>query len=377
VGGGAPRHAPHAAPRPRRRGRARGRCLGGESRRTRRGAPPIPPNPRLGASWDDKKSICNKFAQSSGVTCLAWAPGRHGDVCFGLADGKVKLGMLQTNKTYTLYAHAEGSPVTALAASPDGRSLVSGHADGSLYAFTFPEAQVCRRARAATLAQGQRLHGTALRLAAPRPSQPPLPARAQDGTAAAAGCFKLTAHSCAPAALAWGESIVATGGDCRVAFYDPTSGAEQAAFDHGGDDEARAFGSVAVNPAGDGAVVGAFDRLYVFTRGGGGKWAAAGVKQVREGAVGHAGRRGEGQAGATCLLASPPRDPASCWPLTPAPPRWGRCKTCLPPRRWRGSRTAPSWRWGACAATWTCGTRASSARGDGGGRRMGAAGLSV
>ena len=102
---------------------------------------------RLGTGWDDKKSICNKFAQSSGAMCLAWAAGRHGDVCFGLADGKVKLGVLQTNKTYTLYTHADGSPATALAASLDGHSLVSGHADGSIYTFTFPEAQVCLQER--------------------------------------------------------------------------------------------------------------------------------------------------------------------------------------------------------------------------------------
>jgi intraflagellar transport protein 172 len=101
-----------------------------------------PTTRRLGAGWDEKKSICNKFLQSSAVACLAWPAERHGDVCFGLADGKVKLGVLKTNKTYTLYAHPSGSPVAALAASPDGRALVSGHADGSLYQFTFPEQQV-------------------------------------------------------------------------------------------------------------------------------------------------------------------------------------------------------------------------------------------
>lgn len=98
--------------------------------------------PRLGAGWDDKKSICNKFAQPAPVTCLSWPAARDGDVCFGLANGKVKLGLLKTNKTYTLYGHPDGSPVVSLAASPDGRALASGHADGSIYAFTFPEQQV-------------------------------------------------------------------------------------------------------------------------------------------------------------------------------------------------------------------------------------------
>ncbi|GBF87714.1 intraflagellar transport protein [Raphidocelis subcapitata] len=197
---------------------------------------------RLGAGWDEKKSICNKFAQSAAVSCLAWAPGRAGDVCFGLADGKVKLGMLATNKTYTLYAHPDGAAVAALAASPDGRGLVSGHADGSLYHFTFPEAQ--------------------------------------DGSGPA-GCAKLAHHSCAPCALAWGESVAAIGPDCRVAFYDPTTGREQAAFEHSADEEARGFACAAVNPAGDALVVGAVDRLYVFGRGGAkGAWQAAGFKQI-------------------------------------------------------------------------------------------------
>ncbi|KIZ07625.1 Intraflagellar transport protein [Monoraphidium neglectum] len=198
---------------------------------------------RLGAGWDEKKSICNKFLQSSAVACLAWPAERHGDVCFGLADGKVKLGVLKTNKTYTLYAHPSGSPVAALAASPDGRALVSGHADGSLYQFTFPEQQ--------------------------------------DGSGGTAGCVKLVHHSCAPCALAWGESVVAAGSDCRVVFYDPKTGREQAAFDQGGDNGARSFGCAAMNPAGDAAVVGGFNRLYIFARGGPkGLWQPAGVKQI-------------------------------------------------------------------------------------------------
>ncbi|KAI8469208.1 MAG: intraflagellar protein IFT172 [Monoraphidium minutum] len=198
---------------------------------------------RLGAGWDDKKSICNKFAQTSAATCLAWPAGRHGDVCFGLADGRVKLGVLKTNKAYTLYAHPAGSPVAALAASPDGRALASGHADGSIYLFTFPEQQ--------------------------------------DGAGGTAGCVKLAHHSCAPSALAWGESILAAGSDCRAVFYDPKTGREQQAFDLSGDDGARHLGCAAVNPSGDAAVVGGFSRLYVFARGGPkGAWQQAGVEQI-------------------------------------------------------------------------------------------------
>lgn len=117
---------------------SRGRYICTDARSCRLCQPPL----RLGTSWDEKKSICNKFAQSAAVTCLAWPAERHGDVCFGLMDGKVKLGMLKTNKTYTLYAHPQGSPPTTLSTSPDGRRLISGHADGSIYQFTFPEQQV-------------------------------------------------------------------------------------------------------------------------------------------------------------------------------------------------------------------------------------------
>lgn len=49
---------------------------------------------RLGDSWTDKKSICNKFLQSTSVTCLIW-PSTRDDVVFGLADGKVKLGQVR------------------------------------------------------------------------------------------------------------------------------------------------------------------------------------------------------------------------------------------------------------------------------------------
>lgn len=95
---------------------------------------------------------------------------------FGLADGKVKLGMLKSNKTYSMYAHPEGSYVVSLASSPDGRAIISGHSDGSIYKFTFPEEE----------------GGPSL------------------------GYSKLIQHSCVPYALAWGQSIVAAGNDSKV-----------------------------------------------------------------------------------------------------------------------------------------------------------------
>lgn len=49
-------------------------------------------------SCEDKKSICNKFQQTSSVTCLCWPAGHPNEVVFGLAEGKVKVGQLKSNK---------------------------------------------------------------------------------------------------------------------------------------------------------------------------------------------------------------------------------------------------------------------------------------
>lgn len=130
---------------------------------------------RLGLDWNEKKSICNKFPQNSAVTTLCWPAQRHNEVVFGLADGKVKLGLLKANKTYSMYQHPESSCVVSLAANSSGTAIVSGHADGSIYRFTFPETE----GQAPTYA-------------------------------------KLLQHSCCPTALAWGDSICVTGSDSKV-----------------------------------------------------------------------------------------------------------------------------------------------------------------
>lgn len=50
----------------------------------------------------EKKVICNKFNQSSSVTCLIWP--LEGPVVVGLADGKVRAALVKANKAQTLYA---------------------------------------------------------------------------------------------------------------------------------------------------------------------------------------------------------------------------------------------------------------------------------
>ena len=53
---------------------------------------------KIGTEWGDKKSICNKFPTSSSVTALVWPRERPGEVIFGLAEGKVRAGVLRSNK---------------------------------------------------------------------------------------------------------------------------------------------------------------------------------------------------------------------------------------------------------------------------------------
>lgn len=49
----------------------------------------------------DKKVICNKFRQSSAVTCLIWPA--EGPIVIGLADGKVRAALVKSQKAQTLY----------------------------------------------------------------------------------------------------------------------------------------------------------------------------------------------------------------------------------------------------------------------------------
>lgn len=49
----------------------------------------------------DKKVICNKFMQPSAVTALIWPSEQV--LVVGLADGKVRLSNVKSNKASTLY----------------------------------------------------------------------------------------------------------------------------------------------------------------------------------------------------------------------------------------------------------------------------------
>ena len=68
----------------------------------------------------------SQFHQSSAITTLCWPHGQPHEVVFGLAEGKVKVGQLKSNKLATLYAHPDHSYVATLCSSPDGRAILSG-----------------------------------------------------------------------------------------------------------------------------------------------------------------------------------------------------------------------------------------------------------
>ena len=130
---------------------------------------------KLGVEWGEKKSICNKFHQTSAITCVSWPSQHPNEIVFGLAEGKVKVGQLRNNKPATLYA--TDSYVVSLCSNTEGNALLSGHLDGFIYRFTFGE---------------------------------------NGGTVQP----KLVRHPCVPQAIAWGEAIVVAGNDGKVVMYD-------------------------------------------------------------------------------------------------------------------------------------------------------------
>ncbi|KAG2781071.1 Intraflagellar transport protein [Phytophthora cactorum] len=174
---------------------------------------------KIGLEFGDKKSICNKFPQPCSVTTLTWPSTHPNEIVFGLADGKVKVGQLRSNKPATLYA--TGSYVSRVCSNPEGTAILSAHYDGAIYRFIFDDVT------------GGPTHA------------------------------KLVVHSCVPYALSWGESIVAAGNDRRVSFYDK-DGAQLRTFDYSSDEKCGEFTCSVFNPTGESVVVGNFDSFYTF-----------------------------------------------------------------------------------------------------------------
>ncbi|XP_026197771.1 intraflagellar transport protein 172 homolog [Anabas testudineus] len=173
---------------------------------------------RIGEDWGDKKAICNKFVQTSSVTCLLW-PAEHA-IVYGLVDGKVRLANTQTNKSSTIYGTE--SCVVSLASNVSGKGILSGHADGTVVRYFFDD----------------------------------------EGSGETQG--KLLMHPCPPYALAWGTNSIMVGGcDKKVVAYS-RDGRILQTFDYSRDRTEREFTVAATSPSGQSVVVGSYDRLRVF-----------------------------------------------------------------------------------------------------------------
>jgi intraflagellar transport protein 172 len=175
---------------------------------------------KLGTEWGDKKSICNKFPSSSAVSTMVWPQEHHNDLIFGLADGKVKVGQLKTNKPASVYS--TDSYCVSSCASPDGHSALIGHADGSVYRFTL-----------------------------------------DDGGAGPVAQQKIIHHKSTPQALSWGAAVVVAGNDGVVMFYDE-GGQVLQVFDYSHLSSSLDLTCAAFSPSGEAAVVAGFNKLHIF-----------------------------------------------------------------------------------------------------------------
>ncbi|XP_065670042.1 intraflagellar transport protein 172 homolog isoform X3 [Hydra vulgaris] len=173
---------------------------------------------KIGEEWGDRKVICNKFIQASAVTCLIWPP-ESKFIIFGLADGKVRIADLKTNKSQTAYG--TGIYCVSLCANTTGKGILSGHADGAIVRYMFDE----------------------------------------NGTGFSQG--QVVKHSCPPYSLCWGSSIMAAGCDKRIVAYSKEGKILQT-FDYSKDLDEKEFTVAVTSPSGQSIVIGSFDRLRVF-----------------------------------------------------------------------------------------------------------------
>ena len=172
---------------------------------------------KLGSNCGDKKSICNKLEQSARPTCMIWSKTKTHEIFFGLADGKIKVGLLGKNTSNTLYTYQ--SPCVSISSSLDGKFIISGHEDSVILKYNTENANV----------------------------------------------QKLCIHSSVPNCLAWGASsnILAAGNDYRVVIYNDV-GKKIQNFDYSNDDNLKEFGCCRISDSGDAIALGNFNSFYVY-----------------------------------------------------------------------------------------------------------------
>ena len=172
---------------------------------------------KLGTQWGERKSICNKFENSSSVTCMVWSKAKTNNIYYGISEGKIKLGNLKNNESSVLYSHE--ASVVSIGTSLDGKFIISGHTDNVILKFNIENSNV----------------------------------------------QKLVVHTCVPYCLTCGSSgsILAAGNDYRVVFYNDI-GKKLQNFDFSNDEKLKEFSSCKVSNSGDAIAVGNFNQFCVF-----------------------------------------------------------------------------------------------------------------
>ncbi len=169
----------------------------------------------LGLKWGDKKTICNKFEQEAQVSCMIW-PNSKQDIFVGLINGKIKV--CYSNKTQTSATlYACDSFVVSLSCSIDGKYLLSGHLDGTVFKFSFDK---------------QNLQ-------------------------------KFVVHSTIPYCLSYGNDILVCGMDSKVTFYNE-NGVKLQTFDYSNDEKLKEFTRSVSNLNGDCIAVGNYNKFFVY-----------------------------------------------------------------------------------------------------------------
>ncbi|XP_043507001.1 intraflagellar transport protein 172 homolog isoform X3 [Frieseomelitta varia] len=172
---------------------------------------------KIGEQWGEKKVICNKFRQSSAVTCLIWLT--EGPIIVGLVDGKVRAALVKSQKAQTLYT--ADSTTIALAPNVRGTGFLSSHADGSIIKYHLTE----------------------------------------DGNHEPSG--RICTHTVPAYALAWTQShVMAAGCDRRVVFYD-SRGKLVKSFDYSRENE-KEIATACCSPSGQSVAIGSWDKIRIL-----------------------------------------------------------------------------------------------------------------
>ncbi|KAF7993474.1 hypothetical protein HCN44_010069 [Aphidius gifuensis] len=173
---------------------------------------------KIGEEWGEKKVICNKFSQSSAVTCMLWPS--DGPIIVGLADGKVRVSILKAHKAQTLYT-ADAMTI-ALALNTRGTGFLSSHADGSIIRYYLNN----------------------------------------DGTTEQTG--RVVTHGVPAYALAWPHNHICAGGcDKKITFYD-NHGKVSKIFDYSRDKNEKEIYTAYCSPSGQSVAIGSWNKLRII-----------------------------------------------------------------------------------------------------------------